>query len=340
MKRSRVLLALVSVSIISLSIFTGCGSNQSKISNGQTNQSESSSYKPVTITIDLLRNGKGEKVKETFKSEPKRAVTLGDEFTDILLDLGLDNSIAGRTENGCKSIRTTLDTSRKKIPVLATKNLSQEKLLSVQPDFIMGWDSNFSDKKFSKDFCEKNGISIYTPKFTGDHASIQDVYDDYITLGKIFNVSSKAEDKVATMKSKVSKVQEKIKTIKSDPQKVFIYDSGEDSPFTGCQGLPGDLIKIAGGKNIFDDIDKGWAHVSWEEIVKRNPDVIIIMNYGTGDVIEKEKFLYSNTALKDVDAIKNKRVYPVILNDVEGGAGTADVVQDLAKIFHPEVFNK
>ncbi|MBW6411733.1 ABC transporter substrate-binding protein [Clostridium weizhouense] len=336
MKKSKSFLYLASICTISLSIFLGCASNGSKSSNEQV---KDNTYKPVTITVDLLRSGNGDKVEETFESSPKRAVTFGDEFTDILLDLGLENSIAGRTESNCKSIRTTFDEKKKDIPVLANKNLSQEKLLSVQPDFAMGWDSNFSDKKFNKDFCKENGIAIYTPKFTGDHATIQDLYTDYITLGEIFNVKSLAEDKVNTMKTKVEKVKDKVKNIKSEPKKVFIYDSGEESPFTGCQGLPGDLIKIAGGKNIFDDIDKAWAHVSWEDIVDRNPEVILIMNYNNENIEEKEKFLCSNPALKDVDAIKNKRIYPIILSDIEGGAGTADVVEDLAKAFYPDVFN-
>lgn len=340
MKKSKLLVSLSVVSIMSLSIFTACGSSQKNVSSkDQPSKSEQSTYKPVTVTVDLLRSGKGQKITQTFKAAPKRAVTFGDEFTDILLDLGLQSSMAGRTDNGAKSIRNTFNESKKKVNVLATKDLSQEKLLSVQPDFAMGWDSSFSEKKFSKDFCEKNGISIYVPKFTRDDARIEDLYEDYITLGKIFNVSSTANEKVAVMKSKVNKVEEKVKTVKANPQKVFIYDSGEDSPFTGVKGLPGDLINIAGGKNIFDDINKGWAHVSWEEVVKRNPDVILIMDYGTGDVDEKEKFLYSNPALKNVNAIKNKRVVPIILTDVEGGAGTADVVQDIAKALYPKLFN-
>ncbi|MEI3525194.1 MAG: hypothetical protein V8Q27_02935 [Eubacteriales bacterium] len=39
----------------------------------------------------------------------------------------------------------------------------------------------------------------------------------------------------------------------------------EDVPFTACQGVPGDIIKKAGGISIFDDIEAGWAKPSWEE---------------------------------------------------------------------------
>ena len=67
-----------------------------------------------------------------------------------------------------------------------------------------------------------------------------------------------------------------------NPVTVFAYDSGEDAPFTACQGMPGDIIKRAGGISIFDDIEAGWATPSWEEVVERDPDVILILDY-TGD---------------------------------------------------------
>ncbi|MFX8262546.1 ABC transporter substrate-binding protein, partial [Acinetobacter baumannii] len=62
--------------------------------------------------------------------------------------------------------------------------------------------------------------------------------------------------------------------------KVFVYDSGEDKAFTAANTYLTSLIDLVGGKNIFDDIDKGWAEVSWEEVVNRDPDVIVIVDYG------------------------------------------------------------
>ena len=40
-------------------------------------------------------------------------------------------------------------------------------------------------------------------------------------------------------------------------------------PFTACQGMPGDILKLAGGISIFDDIEEGWATPSWEEVIER-----------------------------------------------------------------------
>jgi iron complex transport system substrate-binding protein len=39
-------------------------------------------------------------------------------------------------------------------------------------------------------------------------------------------------------------------------------------------------VNLARGKNIFDDVNKRWAEVSWEEVVHQNPDVIVIVGYG------------------------------------------------------------
>ena len=69
-------------------------------------------------------------------------------------------------------------------------------------------------------------------------------------------------------------------------KKVSVYDSGEDAPFTACQGMPGDILKSAGAISIFNDIEAGWATPSWEEVVERDPDAILLLDYD-GDVEEK-----------------------------------------------------
>lgn len=338
MRKLKLLTVIMVAGSISLGVLGGCTSTKGNTEKTAQTETSKKAYEKVTLNMDLSRTGKGDKIEETFDEAPTKAVALGNEFTDVLLDLGLEKSMAGRTE-GAKSIRHTFDEAKKEVPVLAEKNLTREQLLNAKSDFVMGWDSNFKDKKFDKDFCKENGINIYVPKFTNDNSTVESIYEDYETLGKIFGVSDVAKEKVDVMKEKVKGVQDKVSKLSDkDIKSVFVFDSGEKAPFTAAQGMPGDIIKLAGGKSIFSDIEKGWATVSWEEVVKRNPDVIVISDYGTGDVAEKEKFLYSNEALKDVTAIKNKQVYSVVLDDLEGGAGTAQTVEDLAKDLHPDLF--
>jgi hypothetical protein len=100
------------------------------------------------------------------------------------------------------------------------------------------------------------------------------------------------------MKEKLAEVKEKLgEDAYKNPIKVFVYDSGEDAPFTACQGVPGDMIKRAGGISIFNDINKGWATPSWEEVVQRDPDVILILDY-SNDTEKKKEFLSAADAFK------------------------------------------
>ena len=132
-------------------------------------------------------------------------------------------------------------------------------MIATGCDFLMGWDSVFSDKNFSPDFCEENGISMYFPYVCSDSASFEDLYKDYETLGKIFKVEDVAEEKIQAMKDTIQKVQDTLGSeAYENPITVFAYDSGEDAPFTACQGMPGDILKLACGISIFDDIEAGW----------------------------------------------------------------------------------
>ena len=72
----------------------------------------------------------------------------------------------------------------------------------------------------------------------------------------------------------------------ANPLRVFVYDSGEDTPFTaGKYAMPTALIEAAGGVNIMDDLDKSWATVAWEPVVERNPQVIVIVFFKVQSIL-------------------------------------------------------
>jgi len=91
--------------------------------------------------------------------------------------------------------------------------------------------------------------------------------------------------------------------------------------------------------NIFKDGEKPWANVTWEEVVNRNPEYIIVMQYNAADnVEEKINFLKNNAALKDVDAIKNNNIFVLGLSDVVAGVRNSNAIKTMAEKFHPEAF--
>ena len=345
MKR-KVISAMLAFSLLS-ALITGCGGNgqteEKKETNTETKQ-EDSAYEPVTITLNLERSGLGENVEYTFTEMPDHVITSGDQMADFFFDLGLEDQMAGYTKGSCWSLDAEYP-AREEVPQLVEAGkgittLSKEEMIATGCDFLMGWDSVFSDKNFSPDFCEENGISMYFPYVCSDSASFEDLYKDYETLGKIFKVEDVAEEKIQAMKDTIQKVQDTLGSeAYENPITVFAYDSGEAAPFTACQGMPGDILKLAGGISIFDDIEAGWATPSWEEVVERDPDVILILDYEGGDEVEeKAEFLRTNDATKNLSAVKEGRIISACCSDMQGSAGSARLVEEIAKQLNPDVF--
>lgn len=302
----------------------------------------SSDYEPVTITLNLERSGLGENVEYTFTEMPDGVVASGDQMADFFFDLGLEKQMVGYTKGSCWS-RVSEYPARDEVPQLlepgmGLTNMSKEELVETGCDFLMGWDSLFSDKNFGSEFCNENGISMYFPYVCSDHATFEDLYKDYETLGAIFKVEDIAAEKVQAMKDTIEEVKNTLgDEVYESPISVFVYDSGEDAPFTACQGMPGEIIKYAGGISIFDDIEAGWATPSWEEVVERDPDVILIMDYD-GDVEEKTEFLKTCEFTKDLKAVQEGRIYSACCSDMQGSAGSANAIRILAEQLYPEMF--
>lgn len=311
--------------------------------DSETEVSDShSDYEPVTITLNLERSGLGENVEYTFTGIPSHVVASGDQMADFFFDLGLEDYMAGYTKGSCWSTVSEYP-ARDSVPQLAEpgvglSTLSKEELLATNCDFLVGWDSVFSDKNFSTEFCNENGIAMYFPYVCSDSATFDDLYKDYETLGQIFKVEDVAAEKIQTMKDTLQSVED---TLGADayenPVTVFVYDSGEEAPFTACQGMPGDILKLAGGISIFDDIEAGWATPSWEEVVARDPDVILILDYD-GDVEEKTEFLRTNDATKDLRAVKEGKIFSACCADMQGSAGSAGTVEIIARQLYPDLF--
>lgn len=337
-------------------LVTGCASEQSEetketetetVAETETEaeaseESAEADYEPVTITLNLQRSGLGENVEYTFTEKPTHVVASGDQMADFFFDLGLEGCMAGYTKGSAWSLVADYP-ARDQVPQLAEPGvgltkISKEELLATNCDFLIGWDSVFSDKNFSSEFCNENGIAMYFPYVCSDSATFEDLYKDYETLGQIFQVEDVAAEKIQAMKDTLQAVEDALgEEAYANPIKVFVYDSGEEAPFTACQGMPGDILKLAGAISIFDDIEAGWATPSWEEVVERDPDVILILDYDD-DVQEKIEFLKSNDATKNLTAVKEEKIYTACCADMQGSASSAGTVETIARQLYPEKF--
>ncbi len=280
----------------------------------------------------------------TFDKAPERAVSNDVNLTEMMLALKLQDRMVGYTGvSGWKTLDEKLREGVRELPELSPKYPSKEVLLGANADFYFaGW--NYGMKvggEVTPETLAPLGIKVYELTescifvMRKNKPTMDDMFVDLLNLGRIFRVEDRAQALVAGYRKQLGEIQAKIGHI-DRPTRVFVYDSGEEKPFTsGRYGIPTAMIEAAGGVNVMDDVEKSWTEVSWEPVIEKNPEVIVIVDYGQVTAAQKIAFLKGNPAFKNIDAVKNDRF--VVLPYVEATPGPRNIeaIAALAKALHP-----
>ena len=267
----------------------------------------------------------------TFATPPTRAISNDVNLTEMMLVLGLRDRMVGYTGvSGWKTLDPEMRDGVAELPELSAKYPSKEVLVGAEADFFFaGW--NYGMKvggEVTPETLAPLGIQTYELTESCIHiggkarSSMEDMYVDILNVGRIFGVEPKAEALVAGWKARLAELTAGVD--RSTPLRVFVYDSGEEAPFTaGAYAMPTALIEAAGGQNIMGDLEKSWAEIGWEPVVERDPQVVVIVNYGDVTAEQKIAFLKGNPALSGINAVKNDRF--VVLEYVEATPGPRNI---------------
>ncbi|MFD7702839.1 ABC transporter substrate-binding protein [Streptomyces caelestis] len=320
------------MALSSMLLTTGCGSSDEGGGDAKATAAVPAGF-PVTIDNCGVRT--------TYDRPPSRVVTIHQHPAELMLALGLKDRMVG-TAFPDSAVLPELEKDFEAIPELAEKEPSFEKVLDAEPEFVYGgYGSAFAENegRSRKAFADA-GIDTYLNReYCGKkQVTMEDTYDEIRTIGKIFGVPDRADELVADLEGRVGKAATEVE---GEPElSVFVYDSGDKSAFTaGGKSLGTELIRLAGGENVFADLDDVFGDVSWEQVVERKPEVIAIYDYaGAGSVEQKKRFLLSQPALADVPAVRNKRFVVLPLTATLVGIRSAYAVEDLARGLHPQSF--
>ncbi|MXX36547.1 MAG: ABC transporter substrate-binding protein [Gemmatimonadetes bacterium] len=116
------------------------------------------------------------------------------------------------------------------------------------------------------------------------------------------------------------------------------YPSQEILFAGACCGTPNEIIRQVGAENIFADAEGNWATVSWEEVVDRDPEAIVIIEADRSTADEKIELLTTNPAYADITAVQNKRFIIVPFSATTLGIRNVAAVEDVAKGLYPDKF--
>lgn len=282
----------------------------------------------------------------TYHAPPLRAVTMNQAATEIMLALGLEARMVG-TAYLDDEILPEYQAAYQKIPVLAKEYPSQEALFAVEPDFVYGAYSSTFDEEAAgpREELLKLGIASYlSPAACEDNTlrpdavTIETVYGEIRDIGQIFGVADRAESLIAEIQAKLAEIKAKIGD-EVKPVKIFWFDSGDEEPFVGaCCGAPNEIIKLVGAENIFADAEGSWATVSWEEVIARNPEAIVLIQAEWSTAEEKIELLKTNPAYANLPAVKDERFVIIPFSATTPGIRNMSAVEDLAKGLYPDKF--
>ncbi len=276
-----------------------------------------------------------------FDTPPQRLVVHDINISEMAFALGLQNRMVGVTGiTGWYKTDAAFKSAQGSIPELAPKYPSLENLVAAKPDlFFAGW---YYGMKPGGDVTpatlQTHGIKTMVLTESCIHidqkrprATMELLYGDVLRLGTVFDRRAQAEQLVAQWRKRLQAVSSDAH--EEQPLRVFVYDSGEDKPFTAGQAaMPTALIEAAGGRNVMDDMTTSWATTSWETVAARNPQFLILLDYQDGEGSNRlMATLQAHPAMRLTDAVKQQRFIALRYAELTPGPANIEAVEKLAR---------
>ncbi len=291
----------------------------------------------------------------------KRIITLIPSATEIISFLGLDRQLVGvshecdfpeNVKNIKKLTKTDIKTNTSsynihlQIEKILENSLSvykvDEKLLKhLNPDVIITQDQcnvcavNLSQvKKITNNYLNKevNIISLQ-PK------SFENIFEDIEIVAKKLDVLNELnKSKINKLFNRINNIRKKKKVLKN-----IICIEWSNPLMVAGNWIP-DMVKIAGGNELFGLYNKDSHWVDFKTIKDLNPEIMIFMPCGY-NLLETQKdvttLIEKDANWKSLTAYKNKKLYLVDGNQYfnRPGPRIVDSLEILAEIFNPNVFN-
>lgn len=239
---------------------------------------------------------------------PYRIVSLAPNTTEILFALGLGDSIVG-----VDGYSDYPEAARAIEKVGTFDRPNMERIVMLAPDHVLL--SSIADKDMIE-YLEGLGMGII--EVSPD--SVDELCSDIEMIGAVFGKESRASELVNDIKAAISSAS---RQTKPDRPRVFVQLF--DDPLVTVSSYISDIIYLAGGKNIAWDIKDDAALFSYESLVQRDPEIVIIIGFSE-----------SSNLPESISAVRNNRIYRDIDPDVllRPGPRTAGAIKQLNRIFY------
>jgi len=256
----------------------------------------------------------------TIERIPQRIVSLAPSNTEILFALGLGDKVVGVTD-WCDYPPEALE--KEKVGSYDTPDI--EKIVALNPDLVLVAYGTTMD-------VINNLVGLGLTVFGIKSTDLDDVLNDIRTVGNITGKKAEANALTSEMESRIEAVTDESSELEERPRVFYIV--WHDPLWTaGSETFIHELIEKGGGVNICQDIT-GYTLISIEEVVARNPEVIITSEWSF-------EWAQGETLLQDTNASQEGRIYQGDDDLVQRpGPRLVEGLEWFAYFIHPEIFEE
>ena len=205
---------------------------------------------------------------------------------------------------------------------------SIEKIVSLRPDLVLAMPH--LNRQETVEELEHLGI----PVFVVDAQGLQGILTSIQHVGDALNRSSEARELVKRLEDQRDSVAARVKGL---PQpKVLVVVWHDPVTTAGSNSYITDVISAAGGESITADIAQAWPQISLEEVLRRSPDVVLLVNGVHGGVTGEE--LKAHAGWDQLPAVRDNHVIYMNEQLFRPSPVVFNALQQLAKKLHPEAF--
>lgn len=335
-RRSRATAALLAATLATGGLgLTACGDDDSSGAAATTTSSAAVKSAGGRVTLENC----GVTIRRDVA--PRRAVAISQPAIEILLTLGLADRMVGAA-GWNDPVAPALQAANAKVPQLGKEFPSFERVLKAEPDFVY---TTFAYGFSAEGTAERSkvtrlGVDTYLSRSecAGQDAQqssklrFEDVFREVRELASIFGVEARGAEVVAGLERRLATA-----TGDLDAKGVSVawwYAATKAPSIAGCCGAPGMITERVGATNAFAGQKQLWPELSWEAILERDPDVLVLADLtrgGDGDSAKaKLAFLRSNPVAKRLTAVRENRFIVMTGSDMDPSLRNVGAVEKLA----------
>ena len=234
-------------------------------------------------------------------SQPtRRIISLVPALTEMLFAIGAGPQVVG------VSSYDEFPAEVKKLPkVGALLDPDTERILSLRPDFVILYGSQ---SELQAQFA-RAGVRTFVYR----HGGITTVLDTIRDLGAATGHQAEAAAHIRNLQARLDAVRARVKG-RPRPRVLLVFERQprtlREIYVSGGRGFLHEMLEIAGGQNVFAEVDRESVQPSSETLIARAPDVILEVR--TAGLLEQREVAQEQgvwSTLSSIPAVRNKRVH-------------------------------